>query len=124
MRLDPRRFRITRPVALSIVAVVVLACVEGGRSDPSEPRAEPGSDRTLAAIALSAVPSMWWEAGTFGDETTLASASVTIELAVDAAPPRDAGVPNDAAPPIDAPPPIDAGPPPDALLTRDAAPRR
>ena len=134
MPLDSPRYHVGRPVALAIVAVVVLACVEGGGTDPAEPKAEPGSPRTLAAIALSSAPAMWWSAS--DDDATLASASVTIELAVDAAPPRDAGVPKDAAPPIDArppidaappidaPPPIDAGPPPDALLTRDAGPRR
>jgi hypothetical protein len=128
MRVDFRRLHFGRPVALSIVAVVVLACVESGRTDPAEPRSEPVAAKTLAAIALSSAPSMWWSAG--DDDATLAGASVTIELAVDAAPPRDAGVPKDArppvdaAPPIDAPPPVDAGPPPDALLTRDAAPRR
>jgi hypothetical protein len=132
MRLESLHFG--RPVALSIIAVVVLACVEGGRTDPAEPKAEPAAARTLAAVALSAAPAMWWSAN--DDDATLASTSVTIELAVDAgvpkdaAPPKDARPPVDAAPPIDAPPPIDAappidaGPPPDALLTRDAAPRR
>src|SRR5688500_3977908 len=108
MRSDSPRFHFGRPVALSIVAVVVLACVESGRTDPAEPRADPVAARTLAAIALSSAPAMWWSAN--DDDVALANASVTIELAVDAAPPKppkDAGVPKDAAPAIDAAPPID-----------------